>query len=110
MPRERLSRIEQDYRDAINHIYGLAHNVCCERGEQTQLISALQDVEYEMTKQGETGKAIVLCLMGLITTGLAFGNWPWSPKTADEIIKLGDKMRVIEREPGRIGRLPHAEE
>jgi hypothetical protein len=73
----RLSRLDQDYRDAKNHVYGLAHNVCVNGKEQHALLSALGDVEMQMLKGGEDGKAIILTLMGIIIDGLQYGNWPW---------------------------------
>jgi hypothetical protein len=69
---KRLDRLEQNYRDAKNHIYGLAHNVCVNDKEQAALLSALGDVEMQMLKGGEDGKYIILTLMGIIIDSLQY--------------------------------------
>jgi len=74
----RLDRMSQDYRDAKNHIYGLAHNVCLDGKEQQALLSTIQDVELEMHKNGEDGKQIIITMLGVVFDGLRFGNWPWT--------------------------------
>lgn len=72
----RLSRTSQDYLDAKNHIYGLAHNVCLNNKEQEALILAIRDVEVEMSRAKEDGEQVIITLMGIILDGLKFGNWP----------------------------------
>jgi hypothetical protein len=73
----RLDSMSQEYRDAKNHVYGLAHNVCVNGKEQKTLISAMQDVERQMVTNGEDGKHIILTLLGIIIDGTQYGNWPW---------------------------------
>jgi hypothetical protein len=84
-PSVRLDRTSQDYRDAKNHIYGLAHNVCLNGKEQQALLSAMGNAEMEMYRVGEDGKQIILTLMGIILDGLRFGNWPWTSLDAESV-------------------------
>lgn len=75
--RTRLDRMDQDFRNAKNHIYGLAHNVCCNAGEQGYLLAVLGDIEMECYKNGATGQQIIRNLLTPIMDGLEFDNWPW---------------------------------
>lgn len=81
----RLDRMGQDYRDAKNHVYGLAHNVCKDGKEQKALLAAMQYTEQEMIKSGESGEAIILTLLGIIMDGLNYGNWPWIKNGVDTL-------------------------
>jgi hypothetical protein len=38
------------------------------------------------------GEQQVRSLVGLLYDGLAFGNWPWSPKTIDAILAAANDM------------------
>ena len=73
----RLDRSEQDFRDAKNHVYGLAHNVCVNGKEQNALLAAMQSTEMQMIKEGGTGEEIILSLLCILFDGLNYGNWPW---------------------------------
>jgi len=73
---KRLDSMNQDYRDAKNHIYGLAHNVCLNGKEQKVLLAYLGDIEMHSLKYGESGERIIQLLISAIYDGLAFGNWP----------------------------------
>lgn len=73
----RLHKLEQDYRDATGHIYGLAHNVCINGEEQNALVTALQNIELEGLKDGADGQLIIRNMLFTIVDGLAYGNWPW---------------------------------
>ena len=73
----RLDRLEQDYRDAKNHIFGLAHNVCINGKEQAFLLRVLGDIEMESLKSGASGEQTIRNLLYPIIDGLSFGHWPW---------------------------------
>jgi len=74
---ERLDSTEQSFRDAKNHVYGLAHNVCLNGKEQKVLLAYMGDIEIHSLKCGESGQRIIQLLISCIYDGLAFGNWPW---------------------------------
>jgi hypothetical protein len=84
----RLDSMSQDFRDAKNHVYGLAHNVCVDGLEQRALLNALSESETEMIRADEDGKAIILTLLGIIIDGVQYGNWPWV-KNAVNTLKQG---------------------
>ena len=73
----RLDRLKQDYRDAKNHIYGLAHHVCVDGKEQAFLLNHLGEVETHCLNHGMDGKDIIRELLNPIIDGLHYGNWPW---------------------------------
>ena len=64
----RLDTMESDYREAKNHIYGLAHNVCIDGKEQKSLLSALHEAEMEMLGNGENGLKIIKDLLSIISS------------------------------------------
>ena len=54
------------FRQAKNHIYGLAHNIS-ENGEaQNQLLTNLQDTEINMIAQGESNFKIISTLLTIV--------------------------------------------
>jgi hypothetical protein len=71
----RLDIMDKDYREAKNHVYGLAHNVCINGIEQKILLNELRSVEFEM--RAESGQTIISTMLGIILDGLHYGNWPW---------------------------------
>ena len=73
----RLDSMEDDFRHAKNHVYGLAHNVAFLPGEQRALLSYIGEVEYNLYKEGASGERIIIELLGIIMDGLKYGNWPW---------------------------------
>lgn len=73
----RLDYTEQSFRDAKNHLYGLAHNVCVNGKEQNALLHAMGQTELRLYEEGASGLAVISILMGIITDGLRYGNWPW---------------------------------
>lgn len=81
---------DQSYRDALNHVYGLAHNVCINGKEQKFLIAHLQDIEFVMIANGETGDRTIKELLCVIIDGLKFGNWPWI-KNGINLLELNKK-------------------
>lgn len=73
----RLNKNEQSYRDAKNHIYGLAHNVSINGREQNALVRALQQIEEEGINDGASGQQIIRSMLFTLIDGLEYGNWPW---------------------------------
>lgn len=74
---KRLDILEQDYRDAKNHLYRLAHNVCINGKEQAVLMTTLTKIEMHALNYGMEGKDIIKELLSCIYDGLAYDNWPW---------------------------------
>jgi len=73
-----MARLEnQEFRDAKQHVYGLAHNVCLNGKEQKALLDRLKDIEQHCMICGESGQRTIQLLLSCIYDGLAFGNWPW---------------------------------
>lgn len=62
----RLDISTQSFRDAKNHIYGLAHNVCINGNEQRELLAHMLDIELKLMKDNSDGKEIILNLLGLV--------------------------------------------
>ena len=73
----RLDSTSQDYRDAKNHIYGLAHNVCVDGIEQKRLLACLGKIELTCIESGISGKDTIRALLNPIMDGLIYNNWPW---------------------------------
>lgn len=83
---DRLDRMEADFRDAKNHVYSLAHNVCINDGkDQHALVDALRDIELHGLKCGDSWQRIIQCMISCIYDGLAFGNWPWIKNSVNNL-------------------------
>lgn len=67
---------EQDYREAKNQCYALAHSLGANKSEQESLVNALHDIELEY--DGGKKERLIACMLGVFTDGLYYGNWPWT--------------------------------
>lgn len=49
--------------------------------------AAIADKNYlDMKRAEQDGDKFLLTMAGVLYDGLAYGNWPWSPKTVDGIL------------------------
>lgn len=74
---ERLDSSSDCYRSAIQHVYGLAHNVSNDKAEQDSIFYRMQEIERQCIEEGTSGLETVKELLSVILDGLSYGNWPW---------------------------------
>jgi len=66
----RLDASSQDFIDAKQHVYGLAHNVCLNGEEQRALLNELHDAENQLIANGWSGQTIIKTLLKVIADKL----------------------------------------
>jgi hypothetical protein len=87
---------EQCLRDAKNHVYGLAHNVCNNKEEQAELLGVLQGIEKESILNGATGEQLIRNLLCPILDGLLWRNWPWDIRRFKEAKNAKDDGKATQ--------------
>ncbi len=63
-----------DYLQAKNAMFSLAHALGKNKQQQDDLIKALKVIELE----NEPDENIIRDMLGLFLDGLSYGNWPWT--------------------------------
>lgn len=56
------------------------------------------ELTWKAESDGATHEDIEKMLVGVLSDGLNYGNWPWSPKTVDEILDKEQHVRS-DRDP-----------
>jgi hypothetical protein len=69
---------EQDFQNARQHIYGLAHDLAPDEQKQQQLITEIQQAELHSIRGGASNMDTIKLMLSPIMDGALYGNWPWA--------------------------------